>query len=322
MGSERGRLRFLVAVFVSSVIAMAMVGTWSANAQDIPVEVLEIDDYDKTIAPQDTVTYNWTLDNTHASSNFTVKVFKSESETGWTVNFNQDIITLTPVSTWNVVMTVTPPADMAKGELSVTPRFEITNDTGGWNVSVSTVYTKVYSEPLVLGYFDNPLPSPLDNKYGVFLLDVLIWTLIVLLAYVAFERGVKLLTKKTKTELDDIIFKIIRTPILILLILYGFVSSIEVLDFHRDIVTLINQVYLIVILLVALWLAFKLFKDILIYYGRIYADKTHTEIDDVLIPVADKVGGIIIIVVGIAILLTDRSRSATSFFWNRERSAG
>jgi small-conductance mechanosensitive channel len=54
---------------------------------------------------------------------------------------------------------------------------------------------------------------------------------------------------------------------------------------------------------VALWLAFKLFKDILIYYGRIYAERTKTEIDDVLIPVADKIGAVIIIVAGLAILL-------------------
>lgn len=304
MGRAGSRFMYLLGVFSVLILTFALASIQPVGANgDIPVEVIETDIYQKTIGPQDSMTYNWTLNNTHATSNYSVRVFKSESETGWTVNFNQDIIVLTPQSTWDVIMTVAPPADMKKGELTVSPRFEITNATGGWNISVSSVITKVYSLPKVIGFFDNPLPAPLDGEYGVFLLDVLIWTLIILVAYLAFERGVKHWTKRTKTQLDDIIFKIIRTPILILLILYGLVSSVEVLDVHRDILRIIDQIYFIVILLVALWLAFRLFKDILIYYGRIYSERTKTEIDDVLIPVADKVGAVIIVVAGMAILL-------------------
>jgi small-conductance mechanosensitive channel len=304
MARAGSRFAYFLGVFSVLMMTFALTGIQIADANgDIPVDILEIDIYQKTIGPQESMTYNWTLNNTHATSNYSVRIFKSESETGWTVNFNQDIVTLTPQSTWDVIMTVTPPADLERGELTVSPRFEITNATGGWNISVSTVTTKVYSLPQVLGLFDNPLPAPLDGKYGVFLLDVLLWTLIIIIAYVAFERGIKHWTKRTKTQLDDIIFRIIRTPILVLLILYGLVTSVEVLDVHRDIIRVIDQIYFIVILLVVLWLAFRLFKDILIYYGRIYSERTKTEIDDVLIPVADKIGVVIIIVAGIAILM-------------------
>jgi small-conductance mechanosensitive channel len=304
MARTGSRFAYFLGVFSVLMMAFALTGIQVADANgDIPVDILETDTYQKTIGPQESITYNWTLNNTHATSNYSVRIFKSESETGWTVNFNQDIIVLTPQSEWDVVMTVNPPMDLERGELTVSPRFEITNATGGWNISVSTVTTKVYSLPQVLGLFDNPLPPPLDGKWGVFLLDVLLWTLIIIVAYVAFEKGIKHWTKRTKTQLDDIIFKIIRTPILVILILYGLVSSVEVLDVHRDIIRIIDQIYFIVILLVALWLAFRLFKDILIYYGRIYSERTKTEIDDVLIPVADKVGAVIIIVAGLAILL-------------------
>jgi len=159
----------------------------------------------------------------------------------------------------------------------------------------------------VLDIFDNPLPAPLNNNYGVFILDLILWILIILGIYFLIELGLKRLAKKTKTELDDIVFRIIRIPILILLVLYAFITSLRALEqewwMQPWIYELLDMAYFITVLLIALFLAFKLFKNVVIYYGKIYADKTKTEIDDVIVPVADKVGAVIIIVVGIAILL-------------------
>jgi small-conductance mechanosensitive channel len=301
---EKGRMKhgFLSLLLIALFLGMVSSTTMNVNAQ-IPVEITSSDSYEKTIGPEGTATYNWTLTNTDANSTFQVEIIKSESEEGWTTNLNMDFFTLAPGATWTSTLSVSPPAGLLKGEMTVDLNYKISNATGGWNVSVSPAITKVYSVPQVIGLFDNPLPSPLDNKYGVFLLDVLIWTVIVILAYVAFERVIHQLTKRTKTKLDDIIFKIIRRPVIILLVLFGLVSSIDVLDLPRDIVGYVNQAYLIVLILLVTWLAYKLFKDILIYYGRIYAEKTHTQIDDILIPIAEKVGAVIIIVVAIAILL-------------------
>jgi len=303
LNRERGSLKIFYLAVVAIILGLIATCPLNTLAQEMPVEIIETDRYEKTIGPQETATYNWTLTNTHTSSNYTVEMYKSESEPGWTTNFNQDILKLLPLSTWNVTLSVSPPADMTKGELTVNLNFRITNETGGWNVTLPAVFTKVYVMPKVLNLFDNPLPAPLNNKYGVFFLDVLIWSLIVVVVYFVSERIIRHWTKRTKTTLDDIIFRIIRGPILVLLILYGFVSSVEVLDLPSDIVGYVNMGYLIVLIFVITWLAYRLFKDILIYYGRIYAEKTKTEIDDVLIPVAEKVGAVIIFVIAIAILL-------------------
>ena len=66
---------------------------------------------------------------------------------------------------------------------------------------------------------------------------------------------------------------------------------------------LLDKVYFIIMFLVILYLVFKLFKKVVIYYGNVYAEKTDTEVDDIVIPVAEKIGAVLIIVVGIAILL-------------------
>jgi small-conductance mechanosensitive channel len=52
------------------------------------------------------------------------------------------------------------------------------------------------------------------------------------------------------------------------------------------------------------WIVYKMFKDVLIYYGRVYAEKTDTQIDDILIPVVEKIGAIIIVITAVAILLS------------------
>jgi small-conductance mechanosensitive channel len=269
-----------------------------------PIEIIATESTEKTISPKETAYYNWTLTNTDINHTYHINMSKSESDSDWTVNLNIHGFTLGPGETQLVTLSVTPPDGMSRGKLKVEIEFEIKNGGNTWLASTSPVTTKVYEEPKVINWFDNPLPPPMDNKYGVFLLDVLLWILIVFVVYMGFERVIQHWTKKTKTKLDDIIFDIIRWPIVILLILYGVVTSLEVLDLPDYAVDLIGQGYFIVLILVATWLIYKLFKDVLIYYGKVYADRTDTQIDDILIPVVEKVGAIIIVVAALVILLS------------------
>ena len=96
-----------------------------------------------------------------------------------------------------------------------------------------------------MGWFDNPLSSPLDNEWGVFLLTVLVWLGISILLIIILDPVVKAFTKKTKTEVDDIVLRIIRTPMLVLVFLYGVVSSLRILDDHipQSILDTVNGLY-------------------------------------------------------------------------------
>ncbi len=306
MNYRLGALGILSVFMAALLFGTILTTTINVHAQESanPVEIAPTDTYKKTIGPKQTAIYNWTLTNTDINFSYKVEISKSVSEPGWTTNLNMDFFTLNPESTWVVTLSVTPPSDMKRGELRVRLSFNISNESGGWKVELPIVITRVYEEPDVFNFFANPLPPPLDNKYGVFLLDVLIWIIIVVLAYITLERVIQHWTKKTKTKLDDIVFNIIRWPVLILLIIYGVVSSLEVLDLPNYAVNLIEQIYFITLILVATWIVFKMFKDVLIYYGKIYAERTDTQIDDILIPVLEKVGAIIIVIAAIAILLS------------------
>jgi len=153
----------------------------------------------------------------------------------------------------------------------------------------------------VLGYFDNPLPSPLDNEWGVFLLDVIIWLAIAFSIAYIMDGVAWAFTRKTTSMLDDIILGIVRTPILALVFLYGVVNSMDALHMHMpvDLRDMVMSIYGVVVTLVIFYLAYKLFKKIIVYYGKIVAKKTASKIDDMLIPVVEKLG---VVVIGFAAL--------------------
>ncbi|MEM2901091.1 MAG: mechanosensitive ion channel family protein, partial [Thermoplasmata archaeon] len=61
------------------------------------------------------------------------------------------------------------------------------------------------------------------------------------------------------------------------------------------------------------YVGYRLFKDIIIYYGKMFAQKTESKLDDILIPVFEKVGMVVIILFAIAAILDYFSIDLTMF---------
>ncbi len=156
----------------------------------------------------------------------------------------------------------------------------------------------------LLGTFDNPLPEPFNGNYSTFLLNVGIWACIALVFMYVFDPVVRMFTKKTKTDIDDRILKILRKPVFALVIVYGLVSSFSILPLSERDIGEIFLLYGIVLIVIITFVAYKVFKEVLIFLGRRYSQKTASEIDDVLIPVIDKIGGILIMIFGAMSVIT------------------
>ncbi len=133
----------------------------------------------------------------------------------------------------------------------------------------------------------------------------MIWLLVSLLIVFIMDPFVKAFTKKTKTEVDDIILRIIRTPILVLVFFYGVVSSLRILEkeIPEILITSLNSLYGVVAVLILFYVAYKLFKDILVYYGELVAERTSSNIDNVVIPIVEKIGVVVIGLVALGYLL-------------------
>ncbi|HUW42673.1 MAG TPA: hypothetical protein VMW02_00390, partial [Thermoplasmata archaeon] len=222
-----------VALVLMLILTGALVSMAVGASQPEFVQVIEIDNYEKHVAAGQSVTYNWTLLNTQASSNLSVDVSGTLSGLGWSLIIDRPLVLLPAGSLNMTFVTVTAPTD--SGDLSSTLNLTISTYMDGFLVqisevsAVSSIRGTLASADRVLGIWNNPLPSPLDNEWGVFLLDVLIWLGIAAAIAFAMDRILKVMTRKTTNTLDDIILKMIRTPILLIIFAFGTVQSLDAL---------------------------------------------------------------------------------------------
>ncbi|MDQ1371216.1 MAG: Mechanosensitive ion channel [Candidatus Thermoplasmatota archaeon] len=287
------------------VLSAAFILGSAAAEQPEFIQIITIDNYEKTVAAGESATFNWTIRNVDSLANLTVTFEAAIVNDGWSAELNASSLTLAPGELASVTATVHSPFEWGDVTSNLTVVFNVYED--GFLVQVSSVSatTEIIgafgSANKVLWLFDNPLPSPLDNEWGVFLLDVILWFVIAVGIAYLMDAVAYAITRKTTTMLDDIILGIIRTPVLLLVFVFGLVNSLDALHEHipLNIRELVLSIYSVAIVLVIFYLAYKLFKQIIVYYGKMIAKKTASNIDDVLIPIVEKLG---IVVIGIAAL--------------------
>ncbi len=123
-------------------------------------------------------------------------------------------------------------------------------------------------ENLILKRFENPFPPPFDTNLWSFIFSVLIWVGIAVIFYFVVDPLAHLFTRKTESELDDILLRILRLPVFVLIVLIGTVSSIEILDLPGDVIANIETAYQIMFVLLGAWIAYKVYDEVVIYYGE------------------------------------------------------
>ncbi|MBI4415482.1 MAG: mechanosensitive ion channel [Euryarchaeota archaeon] len=296
-----------VARLIPILLVAALLIVASVGAQD-PIQVLNVDTYDRTTAPGETVTFNWTVRNVDPIS-YDIEVSATET-TGWTVDIDPTRIDgLSQNRAAAVRVSVTPPPTV-EAETTMALRVFFTVFQGGAVVFIAprdatVTIPSIFAEKKVLGIFANPLPPPLDNEWGVFLLDVVLWGVLAAVALFVVIPLTRRAAARTKTQIDDIIIRIVRTPFIILLFLYGTIQSLGALDRHIDswIRETLLSIYQAALAIIIVYLAYRLFKDVLIYLGRSIAKRTSSHIDDVIIPLAEKIGLVIVGLAGLGLLL-------------------
>lgn len=300
----KGRLTTIVPLAILA-LSLLIAGTAAAAEQPEFIQIIDVDSYAKTLWAGESATYNWTIRNIDASADLTISAEASTVNEGWTAELSAYNFTLAPGELTSVTATVHAPFEKGDALSNLTVVFNVYQDGYLVQVISASASTEIIgafgSANKVLGLFENPLPTPLDNEWGIFILDVIIWLVIAVGIAYLMDAVAYQFTRKTTTMLDDIILSIIRTPVLLLVFAYGVVNSLDALHEHiplgiRD---LVLKIYGAVVVLVIFYLAYKLFKQILVYYGKMIAKKTASNIDDVLIPVVEKVG---VVVIGIAAL--------------------
>jgi MscS family membrane protein len=287
------------------LLVVALSSTASA-AQ--PIKVFAVDQYHKQIQAGEGSEFEWVIFNNDTSPYIIqLGVIPSVSE-DVSEQFDARYITLEPGASSQVVLSIATHRSMATSNVTFTVAFIMTkmsdssvNETvyEEANLMVFSSISEKIGQNKIFGIWDNFLPSPLSSNEGAFLASVIGWLLIGLFFTYVVDPIVHVFTKKTETALDDILLKLSRMPIFAFIISYGLVNSLEILALDRDLITQIDFGYKVIVILLIVWVVYRIYHNVVIYYAKEYSKKTNTEIDDVLVPLMEKIGVVVIPLLGL-----------------------
>jgi MscS family membrane protein len=121
------------------------------------------------------------------------------------------------------------------------------------------------------------------------------------IAYWVFGHFIKVLTRKTKTRLDDILVDMIEEPIMLAIILAGTWYGLSTLVLSEGFQSFFSKALMFVIILNVAWFLSRFFNAIFKEYVVPLAEKSENDFDDQIVPIIRK--GINFIIWTIAIIV-------------------
>ncbi len=286
------------------LISMIMMPLFSGNVQAVPgdIHVFPLDDYEKSVEMKETVTYRWGLYNNGTYPNMLFLNDPAE-QYGWKAEFSESYLMLEPGEFYTIELMVQAPSSRDYPTHVITVDSMVTDVVTEdiWVRDIGTTTTTVsggaYIPPTkAFGIIPNYLGAVdvLDNEYGVFILTIGIWVLIGASIFFVLDPVVKHFTKMTETEIDDKILAIVKGPVFYIIVAQGIVSSLDVLNIPWVYINAVQELYALILIILFSWMAYKIFQDVLLIWGKSYAEESETTLDDVALPLLEKAGLIVI----------------------------
>jgi MscS family membrane protein len=298
-GTKRAFSRFtLIALLALVVFSLA-----GAPAMAGDINIVAKESSSGNMGAEESLTFTWAIYN-NGTNPMTVKTTAYAADIGGiTTSIENDYVILYENESAFVTVTFTTSRDIQSRDVSYLVNFTATrlNDltleektTKQVNLTLTSIWGANAGQNKIFGVWNNTLPAPLDKNEGAFIVTALGWVFIGLMFYFVVDPAVKMATAKTKTELDDMLLRILRMPVFILIVLIGVVGSMEILTITPDLLNQIETWYHVMLIGIGAWMIYKIYDEVLLYYAKKFAGKTETELDDVLIPVLEKLGMILI----------------------------
>ena len=154
------------------------------------------------------------------------------------------------------------------------------------------------------------------EKLGLFFIIIFLTFLIRSIFIYILEKKITVITKSTKTDIDDLIIKTVKTPISYLILLQGLYIGILSLQLPDQIgfvnVSLItNNAYVLAVSFLLLYLVFKLI-DVVGHIILKFAEKSDSRLDDQLAPMIVKTLRLFVLVLGILFIVRNFGYDITS----------
>ncbi|MCC7358815.1 MAG: mechanosensitive ion channel family protein [Anaerolineales bacterium] len=135
------------------------------------------------------------------------------------------------------------------------------------------------------------------------LAEMAVWVAAALLLRALLGRVVRRLTRHTASDIDDVIMDASSTPLVVLVLLLGLHAAAQRAGGLLAAMRLTQQGLALVSIGVVTWWVWRLFTQVVIYYARELVERTESNLDDVLLPIANQVGPIVIVTGGLLVAL-------------------
>ncbi len=275
-----------------------------------PVRVADTDDsYDREVYAGSSAAASWVVFNLEDNSSYAVVVELWSRPEGWDLSISPESFTLTPGRAQQVSLVFRSREGNAGESRTlevvfnatelVTDRTPLTfRETRLVSFTVAAPPEGKHGMDIVffsweLGHID--LPEFMDNNWGRFAVSVLIWFIIAPLIIQAALWVASLATRRTKTSYDDLALSIVRTPVVLIVVLYGVVDSLIQLEIPPALHNILYRIVSLVAVAVTALIIYRIFKRVIIPWLTERAGTTKTKLDNLFVPVLDKVGTVLIL---------------------------
>jgi len=145
--------------------------------------------------------------------------------------------------------------------------------------------------------------SFLENPFLKFLFIVFVFYLLSRIVQLVILGNIRRLTKKTKTKLDDLVIDAIKKPLLRFLALIGVKIAVNVLPLSEKVLSIFHQILNSLLMFVVVLLMVKLMDIIINVWGKNWAKKTESSLDDDILPLLHKTSHIVLMTAGVFFIL-------------------
>ena len=144
-----------------------------------------------------------------------------------------------------------------------------------------------------------PYGDYFQNKYILALLTIILSLIFAKLMLFIFNKYLQGLAKKTKTQIDDLLFEGTKKPISYLALVYGLKFAFQVLEWGGVISKITNSALAVIFLLILMRVVDLILKS----WADNFSKRTKTKIDEVILPLFHKFVNIIFVIIALIWLL-------------------
>ncbi len=230
-----------------------------------------------------------------ATLNFSVINMKNETvfftinyqtPNGWKIDIIPNSGVISPMSSKLVTIKIYAPKSYGVKEFKIPVKVTLYDENGKIGEYSYTLHISYLSTPYYI--FDIPWPESW-GYWATFLNVIITWIFITIILYIVFPY-IKKITQITKTRVDDVLVDILHKPVTFWVIIYGITTAVLTIPPLSWTFSTIIEIYNIIVVIIVTWISYKIFKDIIIYYLFHLSRTRKGDLENVLIPILEKLG--------------------------------